>query len=208
MGFISIIADPASIKAIDDSLAGIPGAANKALADSINAAARAGSKAIKQSFLDNLALDDAVAKPVVNRRVTLRGGMAKPENLSARITISGKPIGLISFKTSFRQRGGDGVSVEIFKGRVIRLRNAFIGIGPRGKKHVMEATGPRVKLTTVHYRRNLNRTANDPRTVRGTNLPEIVAENDSLMQKPFEKIYEVLASSTAKNITKYLKRKT
>lgn len=87
---------------------------------------------------------------------------ATPQKLFSRITMMGRPIGLINFK-HFEDReksgwgtaaSGTGVYVEVVRGVKHRFRHSFIATGNMGNVHVVTRTGrKRLPIETVFSQR-------------------------------------------------------
>ncbi len=195
---ISITMDPLKYARLQQDLADIPGAAEKAASAAINDAAKQGRTVITKSFTAQL-----TAKAKIIRTRVRQSERATPKKLSALLRIKGDRLGLLQFKTRYVKRRG--IIAQIFKGIQQVFPNAFLGIGPKEKKHALQRTQGKRKITQAHYAPNLNRIRQNVATVAGTNLVEVVEKRPEMLDQPLVAIQEALIRRTQSQIDRFLK---
>lgn len=114
---MSIEVDASGIERAQMLLAGIPQAADKAVANSLNRSIVAARTAISKGIRGEYVLSARDIKK------NIRLERATPGKLSASVTFKGSFLELTKFKVKFRK--GRGIQAQIKKGRNINLPHSF-----------------------------------------------------------------------------------
>ncbi len=200
--FLSVTIDPARLKAIEDELKQFPAEANREMAKVINAAATEGRKLIGAQFFRQTTLQ----QKVLRRKISRSGPSATAYRLQAKIAVKGQPVALTQFKFTYDKDSKVGVMVQLTRSQSLDLPRAFVGIGPRGKPHILTRGGSRSRLTQAHYLPNLGKVRQSVQTAKGRTLIQLIEAEPTLLEKPLEQIGEVLMKKTADAIDRVLSR--
>jgi hypothetical protein len=199
---LTIQADPDALAGILEELKSFKGEANRELAAAVNRTGRQGRKLIVQSFFKGTTLP----QKAILSRVSGPRPQARPEKLETRLVIKGKPAAVSSFQFTFDRESGVGVLVSFLRGVITEIPNGFVGIGPRGKPHVMQrAIGKRRQLQ-AHYLPNLGKNRQLVTTVPGKSLIDLLQVAPQLLEAPAQQIHEVLARECAAAMDKVLSK--
>jgi hypothetical protein len=198
---LAIAIPPDRLNGLLQELSQFPGEANRAMSDAINATAREGRKLIIQSYFKGTTLE----QKTILQRIS-QGKRATPSKLETTIRIKAKPIALNQFAFQYDRESKSGVVIKLTRSQTLDLPQAFMGIGPRGKPHVLTRSGGMVKQTQAHYVPNIGRTRQTVATQKGKNLIQLTELDPELLVQPLQQTEEVLMRKSADAMDKVLSR--
>lgn len=198
---LAVFIPPDRLEGILKELQSLPGELNRELSTQINATAREGRKLIVASLFKGTTLQ----QKLILRRVSQRS-RATPSNLEAKLAVKGNPVGLNQFAFSYDRDSKSGVLVRLTRSQTVELHDAFVGVGPRGKAHILRRAGSRARLTQAHYQPNLGKVRQTVATQRGRSLIQLIEVEPQLLAEPMKQIAAVLLRKSADAMDRVLSR--
>jgi len=203
MAVLAITIKSESLDYVANQLRDMPKKIPQAIANAMNAGLRSGQSAIVRGVKKVVTITDKdrIIKDTMIRKAT-------PSNLSASVTITGRPIGALQFKHTVVK--GAGATLTAFKSQGTQIfPGGFKGIGASNNAHLfMRIRGTSYHVgSRAHHKPNIGRNMEKIRPIYGPKLSTIYSRNPQIKMDATAKSQKSLTNRLLSQVDRFLDRK-